>query len=271
MSGHVSHGRFIWYDLMTTDPDAAAEFYTKVAGWGTAPWEGAPDETGGEPYTMWTAGKAAVGGLGKLREEAESEGAAPHWLSYVTVPDIRIVVEKTRERGGSVLMDPTTMTGVGTFAILRDPQGVVFCPFTPEEGAGGEVKPAEVGHFSWHELYTTDQEAAFDFYQEIFGWKKTEAMDMGEMGTYQMFGPGAEGQFSYGGMMNKPAEMPGPPQWLYYIRVADIQQAAGRVAELGGQVWNGPMEVPGGDKIAMCVDPQGGAFALHSVTGHSEG
>ena len=46
MSGHVSHGRFIWYDLMTTDPDAAAEFYTKVAGWGTAPWEGAPDETG---------------------------------------------------------------------------------------------------------------------------------------------------------------------------------------------------------------------------------
>lgn len=271
MAGHVSRGRFVWYDLMTTDPDAATDFYTKVTGWGTAPWTGSPDETGGEPYAMWTAGEKAVGGRARLPEEALAQGAPTHWLAYVTVPDTRAVVEKTKELGGSVIMDPTTMAGVGTFAILRDPQGAVFCPFTPEDGAGGEVKPAEVGHFSWHELYTTDHEAAFGFYKEIFGWKKTEAMDMGEMGTYQMFGPGFEEPFSYGGMMNKPAQMPAPPHWLYYIKVADIDDAVERVKANGGQVWNGPMEVPGGDKIAMCIDPQGGAFALHFATGHSEG
>jgi predicted enzyme related to lactoylglutathione lyase len=271
MAGRVSHGRFVWYDLMTTDPDAATDFYTKVAGWGTAPWHGAQDETGGEPYLMWMAGEKAIGGRARLPEEALAQGAPTHWLSYVTVPDARAVVEKTKELGGSVLMDPTTMDGVGTFAILRDPQGVVFCPFTPEEGAGGEVGAADVGHFSWHELYTTDYEAAFEFYSAIFGWKKTEAMDMGEMGVYQMFGPGFDDRFSYGGIMNKPAEMPGPPHWLYYIKVPDIHEAVGRVKENGGQVWNGPMEVPGGDMIAMCMDPQGGAFALHAVTGQSEG
>jgi len=252
---------------MTTDPAAATDFYTKVTGWGITPWQGPESAAEGEPYMMWTAGEKPVGGRARLPEEAVAQGAPTHWLAYVTVPDTEAVVAKVEALGGSVLIAPTRMSGVGTFAVLRDPQGAVFCPFTPEEGAGGEVKEAEVGHFSWHELYTTDHEAAFGFYREIFAWKKTESMDMGEMGTYQMFGPGVEGQFSYGGMMNKPPEMPAPPHWLYYIKVDDIHQAVERVTQNGGQVWNGPMEVPGGDMIAMCVDPQGGAFALHAAKG----
>jgi hypothetical protein len=65
-------------------------------------------------------------------------------------------------------------------------------------------------------------------------------------------------------MMNKPAEMPGPPQWLYYILVQDIEAASSTVKELGGGVFMGPMEVPGGDRIAMCTDPQGATFAIHA-------
>lgn len=264
MPGPVSHGRFVWYDLMTTDPDSAADFYTKVAGWGSMPWEGGEAEEGKGPYIMWTAGEKPIGGRDLLPEEAKAQGAQTHWLAYVTTPDAGAVVKRTEELGGAVLMPPTTMEGVGTFAVLRDPQGVVFCPFTPAGGAGGPVDAPEVGQFSWHELYTTDHEAAFAFYSEVFGWEKTEAMDMGEMGVYQMFGPEAGDNFSYGGMMNKPAEMPAPPHWLYYIMVPDINAAAEKVKELGGQVFNGPMEVPGGDMIAMCIDPQGGAFALHA-------
>jgi predicted enzyme related to lactoylglutathione lyase len=248
---------------MTPDPGAAAEFYTKVAGWSSAPWEGGetPD---GEPYMMWMAGEKAVGGRAKLPEEAQAQGAPPHWLAYVTVPDTEAVVEKTKAAGGTVLMPATSMPDVGTFAVLQDPQGAVFAPFTPAGGPEGEVTHPTPGNFSWHELYTTDYEAAFDFYSEVFGWEKTDAMDMGENGIYQMFGPeGAEG-FTYGGMMNKPAEMPAPPHWLYYIMVPDIEAAASTVKELGGQVVMGPMEVPGGDMIAMCLDPQGAMFAVHA-------
>ena len=268
MAPHVSHGRFVWYDLMTTDPDGAADFYTKVAGWATTPWHASEGETGSEPYLMWTAGETAVGGRARLPEEAIAQGAPTHWLAYVTVPDTEAAVERAKELGGSVIMPPTSMGGVGTFAILRDPQGAVFCPFTPEGGAEGTVEAPPVGHFSWHELYTTDHEAAFDFYSQIFGWEKTDSMDMGEMGIYQMFGPEAGAAFSYGGMMNKPDFMPAPPHWLYYIKVPDLPEAVDRVKELGGQVLNGPMEVPGGDSIAMCMDPQGGAFALHFSPGN---
>lgn len=264
MPGPVSHGRFIWYDLMTPDPDGATDFYTQVAGWTETPWEGGEAEDGSGPYMMWTAGDQPIGGKMKLPEEAQARGAPTHWLAYVTVPDAGAVATRAEELGGKVLVDPVTMGEVGTFAVLQDPQGVTFAVITPKDGAEGEVPPPSEGHFSWHELLTTDYEAAFGFYSDIFGWEKTEAMDMGEMGVYQMYGPKGLDGFSYGGIMNKPSEMPGPPCWLYYIMVPEVEAAMAKVQELGGQVLQGPIEVPGGDKIAYCMDPQGGSFAVHA-------
>jgi predicted enzyme related to lactoylglutathione lyase len=95
-------------------------------------------------------------------------------------------------------------------------------------------------------------------------------MDMGEMGIYQMFGPETDVGFSYGGMYSQEAGYPAPPHWLYYIMVPDVDAALARVTELGGQILRGPMEVPGGDMIAQCMDPQGGAFALHALKATGE-
>ncbi len=271
MPGPVPHGRFVWYDLMTPDPDGAAGFYAEVAGWKSAPWKEGGEAPDGGPYMMWMAGEKAIGGRMKLPQEASAQGAPPHWLAYVTVPDTAAAVAATMAEGGSVLMPATSMPGVGTFAVLQDPQGAVFAPFTPEAGPAGEVAPPGEGDFSWHELATTDHEAAFRFYSTLFGWEKTEAMDMGPMGTYQMYGPTAAGGFSYGGIFNKPAEMPAPPHWLYYIRVPDLHAAVAKVKKLGGQVLNGPTEVAGGDMVAQCLDPQGAAFALHAVAGGATG
>jgi predicted enzyme related to lactoylglutathione lyase len=70
-------------------------------------------------------------------------------------------------------------------------------------------------------------------------------------------------------MFTKPEEMPGPPMWLYYISVPSVDDAVAKVKELGGQILRGPMDVPGGDKIAQCMDPQGAVFALHSKPAES--
>ena len=87
---------------------------------------------------------------------------------------------------------------------------------------------------------------------------------MGDGAIYQLFG---RGEGPLGGMFNRPDEMSGPPMWLYYITVDDMNSAVARVVELGGQVVNGPMEVPGGDFIAQCLDPQGALFAVHWISG----
>jgi predicted enzyme related to lactoylglutathione lyase len=68
-----------------------------------------------------------------------------------------------------------------------------------------------------------------------------------------------------GGMMNKPPQMANvPPNWQLYFRVPDVHAAAERVKANGGQIVNGPMELPDGDWIANAIDPQGAAFGLHA-------
>jgi predicted enzyme related to lactoylglutathione lyase len=119
----------------------------------------------------------------------------------------------------------------------------------------------EARQFSWHELTTSDLSSAVSFYEQLFGWEKKSEFDMGDMGMYHMFG---RDRFTYGGMMKKPAEAPGV-YWLHYVRVADSADAAAeRAQKAGGTLMVGPMEVPGGDRVAVIQDPQGAMFAVHS-------
>ncbi len=139
----------------------------------------------------------------------------------------------------------------------------MFAIFQPS-GQGSAPDTRGLGHFSWAELNTTDWKAAWKFYSELFGWKKTSSMDMGaEYGEYFMFGEG--GEQSMGGMSNAATMMKAPAHWLHYVNVSSVDEAAKRIPSLGGKVLNGPMDVPGGDRIAQCMDPQGGMFAIFSA------
>jgi len=254
---HPAHGHFVWYDLMTTDEAAAKSFYNQLVGWGTQPFEGSD-----MPYTMWTAGSEPIGGVMKLPKEASDAGAPPYWVAYVAVTDVHATCDRATKTGGKVLHDPTDIDGAGCFAILQDPQGAVFAIYMSDNFSTDDPQPAGLGKISWHELATSDYEAGYGFYSDLFGWETQEDMDMGDGWIYRIYG--RPQSFPLGGMFTKPEEMPGPPMWLYYISVPSVDEALVKVKELGGQVLNGPMEVPGGDKIAQCMDPQGAAFALHS-------
>ncbi len=250
-------GRFVWYDLMTPDPNAAVAFYTGLIGWGTTQWE-----EGVEPYRMWTVGDTPIGGVMTLPPEAQQAGAPPHWLAYVAVPDVDATTAHAVDQGAEALVPPTEIPTVGRFSVIRDPHGAVLAIFTPAGDAPGHEGPADVGEFSWHELAAIDPAQVLPFYQDLFGWDAMDTLDLGEMGSYQVFGRNG---LPLGGMFSKGDAIPGPPFWLYYIRVDDVGAAVERVKSLGGQVLNGPMQVPGGDVVAQCCDPQGGAFALHAT------
>jgi predicted enzyme related to lactoylglutathione lyase len=240
---------------MTTDPDAAQDFYTDVVGWTTAPFEDAPT-----PYTMWMSGETPIGGLMELPQEAREGGVPPHWMGYVAVPDVDATAARAEELGGRIIMGPQDIPNVGRFVILHDPQGGTISAFRSfQEMSARESEPGP-GDFSWHELATTDHEAALAFYSDLFGWESQQALDMGEAGVYQMYGLGKQ---MLGGMYNKTADMPGSRGWLYYIWVANLDAAVTTVRGKGGTIIVEPMEVPGGSRIAVGLDPQGGAFGLH--------
>ena len=153
---------------------------------------------------------------------------------------------------------PADIPEVGRFSVVADPQGAIFILFKPSGADNNPAPPGTPGHVGWHELYAADWASALDFYAARFGWTKADAVDMGAMGTYQLFAAGGE---PIGGMMNKPDIIPSPV-WLFYFNVTEVDAAVGRVNAHGGQVLNGPLQVPGGSWIVQCMDPQGAMFAL---------
>ena len=256
MSDATVRGRFVWHELMTTDTKSAAAFFTKVAAWTTEGW--APDPS----YTMFLAKGQPMAGLMALPEDAKAMGAPPNWLSYIGTPNVDETAQQAASLGATIVKSPADIPTIGRFAIIRDPQGAVFAAFTPNRQPQVAGDPV-VGDFSWHELATSDAPASFAFYQSLFGWEATGSMDMGPGGTYQMFGWNGK---PMGGIYNKSAQMPAPPSWLPYIKVADTKDAVETVKTFGGQILSGPMQVPGGDWIAQGLDLQGAMFAVHSVT-----
>jgi predicted enzyme related to lactoylglutathione lyase len=250
-------GRLCWHELLTTNPDGALSFYGEIAGWGSQPFDG-----GDEPYTMWTNGEKPIGGVMQLPQQAIDAGAPPNWLVHISTPDVKATVAKAQGLSATVLHEES-LPEVGSFAIMSDPQGAVFAVYQPAADTLGHDGPPAEGEFSWCELPTTDWEAAWSFYSALFGWQEHDQMDMGETGIYHMFSRGAH---PLGGMFNKPPEV-SVAAWVFYIRVPDCTAAVEKVKELGGKVLNGPMEVPGGDMVAQCMDPEGASFAVHSVAG----
>jgi len=249
MTDKTVRGRFVWHELMTPDTSAAHSFYSKTLGWKSQPSEQVPE------YSMFVASSGPLGGSVAL------PAGAPHWLTYIGTPDIDATVAQARELGAKVVKEVEEIPGMGKYAVLNDPQGAQFAVYTSSADPGRD-KPAKRGEFSWHELMTTDAKAALDFYSELFGWEKRNAHDMGPMGFYYLFGRNGQ---ELGGMFDKPANVPGGPAWLGYVRVKDVNQTVKKVKSAGGTLTNGPMEVPGGDWIAQFVDPHGAAFAVHTV------
>jgi predicted enzyme related to lactoylglutathione lyase len=248
-------GRPLWYELMTSDTKAAEQFYKNVVGWTAKPSEGSP-----QAYTEFhSPGDVPVAGLMKT---PEGMNAPPFWSMYVGVPKIEEAVDRITRLGGSEMSPVIEIPTVGRMQMMKDPQGAAFYIYQPASTAHRPEGPAEVGEASWLELMTTDAPAALKFYSELFGWQPSEALDMGAMGKYHMFN---RPHGMIGGMMNKPPEMAHvPPHWQIYFRVPDINAAVDRIKANGGQILNGPMEVPGGDWIVSGMDPQGAAFSLHA-------
>ena len=248
-------GHFVWHELLTTDTEPAISFYEHVVGWSTQTWQG----ENGESYTMWTAGETPIGGVMTIDVETMGD-IPPNWTGYISTADVDATVDKAKSLGGTVHAEPFDIPNVGRVAVLGDPQGAVFAVYKPVQVGHVPSWPPGSQHFAWNELITTDSDAAFGFYEQLFGWEKGDAVDMGEGWMYQLYGLGDR---MFGGMFNKPPGMEAPPHWLYYVTVDDLDAAIERVKEQGGQIVYGPVDVPDGDRIAQGIDPQGALFALH--------
>jgi uncharacterized protein len=264
MANH--HGDFIWYELMTTDAGAAERFYAPLLGW----------TFGGDAgYRHIEATEGGIGGVLPLNDAMTAGGARPAWVGYVMVEDVDKMIASIEQGGGRSLMPAQTMDGVGRIAMVTDPQGAPFyiiAPKPPADRADAEIHAfsydrPRIGHCAWNELATSDTEAAKHFYGQRFGWVKDGEMAMGPMATYEFLRHAGRsdgsvmGQGMIGAVYPKMPEDP-QPHWLFYFRVADIDEALSGIEGSGGRIHQPITEIPGGDFSLIAADPQGAFFGL---------
>ena len=242
---------FFWYELMTSDVAGAKAFYGDVVGWDMQAFPGMD-------YTVLAVGERGVAGMMELPADYAEHGGKPTWIGYIYAADVDAAVEQLKAPGGTVHRAPTAIPNVGRFASVADPQGAHFVLMTPDGPDTPPLAAGTPGTVGWRELATNGAADAQAFYIGQFGWTENGTFDMGPMGVYRLF---AVNGVETGGMMDAPPGM-GAPRWTYYFTVTDIDAALERVRSGGGQVINGPHEVPGGSRVATCIDPQGAMFAL---------
>lgn len=231
----TSVARFFHYHLRTNDVAAARAFYAAVLGRRDAD-------------------------IVQHDERAVARGAPPHWLGYLDVGEVDAAAAAFGARGATAL-GPKWVNPQGLeAAVVRDPGGAIVALAKPAPaplpGNAGGSHP----DVAWHLLNTANVERAKANYGELLGWEFKEPLDLGGHGVFHPFAwqPGG----AAAGSMSDIAERPGVhPHWLFHFRVEALGPALETVRAGGGSII-GPFVLPSGDRVAVCDDPQGAAFAL---------
>jgi predicted enzyme related to lactoylglutathione lyase len=232
-----------WADLTVPSLDEARAFYGPLLGW---EFEGGGPETGG--YTVATVGGRRVAGLG---EAPEGQAAEPQWCVYLATDDINASVARAGAAGADVVVGATSIPRMATMAIVADPTGALFGLWQSGHHTGWDVSD-EPGAVVWTEVMSTDQPMSLAFYRQVL---ELDADDMSGGGfVYATLRRGETPVAGVGGS-------DGPAAWTVYVAVADVDVAAARAVDLGGDVLAGPFDSPFG-RNARVRGPFGETFAL---------
>ncbi len=258
----MTTGSFMWYELMTTDADAAARFYGAVVGW-RIPGRAEP-LPGGQDYRMiGRADGGNAGGVMQLTAPMVEQGARPAWVGYLHVADVDATLAAIAADGGRTLIGPVDLP-VGRIAMATDPMGAPFYVMAPipppgkPEARSDVFDVARVQHVRWNELTTPDVARALAFYARHFNFEFREKMAMPGAGDYCFIDHDG---VRLGGIMAQP---PGSPfaMWMHYFGVPSTGAAKSAIEAGGGKVMMGPHQVPGGEWIVIAQDPQGAVFGV---------
>ena len=241
-----------WFDLMTSDAEAARHFYGELFGW---TFDVGGPESGF--YAMCKASGRSAAGIGQMQG---NEGYPPAWTVYFNVDNIEQANAKITAEGGQSMMGPMDIFESGRMAICMDNTNAVFGLWQPLAHTGAQVEN-EHGAMAWSEVNTNDAKKTAAFYGKVFGLSP-QTMEGAPSEYYMLIqsdGPVAGVQQ----MLEEWGDM--PPHWMTYFGVENIESAMTRVKSGGGKVVQGPFPSPYGE-IAVCVDPQGAAFSIIDVS-----
>jgi predicted enzyme related to lactoylglutathione lyase len=246
-------GSFCWIELVTTDQNAAKQFYTSLFGWSVSDNPMGP----GEFYSIFKLHGRDVAAGYTLRKDRLDRGVSVHWSLYIAVDNADQAAAKAAQAGGSILMPAFDVMDAGRMAVIHDPTGAVFSVWQAKNSQGIGVA-GENGALCWADLSTPDPDRAQKFYSSLFGWKLEKA-EKDPSGYLHI----KNGEHYIGGI--PPAAHRNPKEhayWLLYIQVADVEASVAKAKQLGGKILMPPKFMEGVGAWAILADPQGAVFSV---------
>jgi predicted enzyme related to lactoylglutathione lyase len=252
----LTPGTFGWVDLQTPDVAAAKAFYADLFDW---TYQDLPTDMGPD-YTNCFVGDDKVCGMGPLPPEMAAAGVPPSWTSYVFVEDADATAAAAQAAGGALTMPVMDVMDEGRMALLAAPDDSVIGIWQPKNHQGATLFD-QPGAVTWNELQSRNLPAARDFFGSVFGWHWDR--QPGDL-EYWVSHVAAITE-DVGGAMNMPDNVPpqAPSMWVVYFSVEDCESSAGRVSEVGGDLFLPPMEM-GPGTFAGATDPTGAMFFFGS-------
>ena len=251
-------GAFCWFELATTDQQAAKKFYGDLFGWSAHDNQMGPEET----YTIFQLGGAHVAAGYTLRPNERTQGVPPHWLIYIAVDDADAAAERARTIGGKVLAGPFEVADSGRMALIQDPAGVVFGVWQGRKEPG-IVMTGAANTVCWIDISAPDQAATSAFYASLFGWQMVEGKSMNPASAGDYYHIVNAGQMQGGVPPPEMRDPHAPPHMLMYVEVVDCAAMEQKAASLGARVYMKTMKIGENGWMAVLADPQGATFALH--------
>ncbi|PAZ14759.1 glyoxalase/bleomycin resistance/extradiol dioxygenase family protein [Streptomyces sp. SA15] len=248
---HARHvpGTPCWVSLMVHGMAATQEFYGSLFG-----WEFRPGHQQLGPYVRALLDGHEVAGIGQLPPDRHLPLA---WTPYLASDDVDLTAETVRLCGGTVGVGPLDAGEAGRLMIGSDPSGAVFGVWQAAAHLGTSIGGVP-GTPAWHELLTFESVSVAKFYETVFGHEEEPVVSTDlDYVTLHIGGRPVAGIHGVGGAVPRDRG----PHWVTYFEVADTDEAAAHVADLGGHVLKQPRDSAHG-RVAMVADPEGARFSL---------
>jgi len=248
---HLS-GKLVWVDLVTPDPVAARRFYGELFGW-TFTSVG----SGQGAYALAHLDGAAIAGI-VGRANPAGERSRSRWIPFMSARDVSAIERAVSRAGGKALVATRAIPARGTLALFADPEGAIFGALDSTSGDPGDYLP-EVGDWIWAQLFSRDADKAAGFYAGLAGYVPVEAESSAPSRSLLLTSNG----YARASILQIPAGRDDMrPDWLLYVRVADVSKASANAEQLGGKVLLAAKPELYQGRVAVIADPGGAPVGL---------
>lgn len=242
-------GKFIWFELASTNPEQLKKFYGDVFGWSFKHVTNSDEQ-----YSLIHNGNQAIAGIFKFTPRKEVNIGAL-WIGMMSVSNPQNFIDKAIKYGGSTHTSPKALPNRGTYALVQDPEGALFGVLKSNSGDPPDTEAVN-GDFLWVDLFAKDTQSASEFYKNLVGYDVTTDETTG---VKRIFLSSADKYRA--GIVPLP-EQANRSGWLPYIKVNNVGATLKKVEAAGGVVMVAPDKTLLDGNLAIFSDPLGGVMGI---------